>query len=280
MYRVARRSNRPPWMCRRPWVVPESRANGATPTSAAICRRLRRPSSGNSPSSVALEIGPMPLAERSSRSSFAVVSPHMVLHFGFDLVELVLDRRDDGFDAWPHGGARHRQALALIAEHRDQLPAACYQRRQILLLRADERANKAGEIMPSSRHAGQLSEHARVDPIGLGRAPHGFGKITRLPRIDHGDRQSRGLKSADQRYFVAARGLHHHQRHRQILQRRNQRQVTFRIVARGGQRAVAYRLLRRRCGLSLHRYQSTPMVQTWSSHSFLANARLPLWQRL
>ena len=28
-----------------------------------------------------------------------------------------------------------------------------------------------------------------------------------------------------------------------------------------------------------HRYQSTPMVQTWSS-IFLANARLPLWQRL
>ena len=44
---------------------------GATPTRAAISRRLSLPSSGNSAIKVALATGPMPLAERSSLSNSA-----------------------------------------------------------------------------------------------------------------------------------------------------------------------------------------------------------------
>ena len=52
MYKTARTSARPPQMKRLPRNVPLSRANGASPTSAAICRRSNAPSSGHLASSV------------------------------------------------------------------------------------------------------------------------------------------------------------------------------------------------------------------------------------
>src|SRR6187455_2036091 len=51
---------RPPHTTRLPRSVPLSRASGATPTRAAICLRLRRPSSGTSATSVRLTTGPTP----------------------------------------------------------------------------------------------------------------------------------------------------------------------------------------------------------------------------
>src|SRR6266567_3331051 len=68
MKSTARTDARPPQIVRRPRSVPLSRASGATPTSAAISFRLKRPSSGNSARSVRLVIGPIPgtLCNRSS----------------------------------------------------------------------------------------------------------------------------------------------------------------------------------------------------------------------
>src|SRR3954470_6611683 len=68
MYRQARKAARPAQIVRRPRILPLSRLNGATPTRAAACRRVREPSSGSSASSVRALIGPTPGTERSSAS--------------------------------------------------------------------------------------------------------------------------------------------------------------------------------------------------------------------
>src|SRR3954451_605075 len=47
MYRQARNAARPAQIVRRPRILPLSRLNGATPTRAATCRRVREPSSGS-----------------------------------------------------------------------------------------------------------------------------------------------------------------------------------------------------------------------------------------
>src|SRR3954464_3582734 len=52
MYRQARNAARPAQIVRRPRSLPLSRLNGATPTRAATCRRVREPSSGSCASSV------------------------------------------------------------------------------------------------------------------------------------------------------------------------------------------------------------------------------------
>jgi hypothetical protein len=52
MYSTRRTYDRPPIALRWPVFFPESRFNGATPTSLAIWPRLNFPSSGNSASSV------------------------------------------------------------------------------------------------------------------------------------------------------------------------------------------------------------------------------------
>ena len=49
----------PPQMVRRPLRVPLSQVSGAMPTRAAICLRLRVPSSGNSSRRVRLLTGPI-----------------------------------------------------------------------------------------------------------------------------------------------------------------------------------------------------------------------------
>src|ERR687886_2240405 len=59
---------RPPQMTRLPCARPLSRLNGATPTSAAMARWSRWPSSGSRASRVAESTGPTPLALRSRSS--------------------------------------------------------------------------------------------------------------------------------------------------------------------------------------------------------------------
>ena len=70
MYRAVRTLARPPMTMRRPRKQPLARLIGATPTSAAISRRSRRPSSGSSAIKVRAEVLPMPGTE-ASRSSAA-----------------------------------------------------------------------------------------------------------------------------------------------------------------------------------------------------------------
>ncbi len=60
MYRALRTEMRPPQMERLPRSFPLSWLYGANPTRAEISRRLRRPSSGSSATSVALVAGPTP----------------------------------------------------------------------------------------------------------------------------------------------------------------------------------------------------------------------------
>src|SRR5437879_3077990 len=65
MYSVLRTGARPPQMWRVPRCWPLSQFNGATPTRAAIRRRLSCPSSGKSASSVVAKTGPTPGVVRS-----------------------------------------------------------------------------------------------------------------------------------------------------------------------------------------------------------------------
>src|SRR5690242_3831888 len=68
MYSAARPTTRPPRMARSPRRGPLALLQGATPASAAICWRFRRPSSGISASSVAAVTRPTPGTVRSRAS--------------------------------------------------------------------------------------------------------------------------------------------------------------------------------------------------------------------
>src|SRR5712672_3174536 len=92
---AVRTVGRPPAMERRPRIVPLSRLIGATPTRAAILRRSRRPSSGNSAIRVRRVAFPTPgtLASRSASAcqagALADRSVDVVLEFGeFGLQQL------------------------------------------------------------------------------------------------------------------------------------------------------------------------------------------------
>ena len=80
MYGTARTDARPSQMRRGPRQAPLSRLKGATPTSAATCWRVQRPSSGISASKVAAVTGPRPRmlcsqAARHPRHSPAQTAP-------------------------------------------------------------------------------------------------------------------------------------------------------------------------------------------------------------
>ena len=153
-------------------------------------------------------------------------------HLGLDVVELLADGLDHGFDAWAHRRDGQLQALALGHQHGQQLAPARDQGGQNLLIGIGQRAQQLGEIVATHQHAGELGEHARVDGVGLGQAAHGLGEVTRLAWVDHRHGQTRRLQRAGQRSLVAAGGLHHHQRHTQRLQRRGQRRMPIGIVVK------------------------------------------------
>jgi hypothetical protein len=161
---------------------------------------------------------------------FAEVLSYVGHHLAVDVVELGLDDSDDGLDARMQALGRDLQPLALAEQHGEQLTPACDPRGQPLLLRVDQRAQEAPAVVAAQQHGGKLGEHARVHRVGLDQAPHRFGEVAGLARVDHRHRQARGLQRAGQLRLVAASGLHHHQRHLQGVERRGQRGVRLGLV--------------------------------------------------
>lgn len=91
----------------------------------------------------------------------------------------------------------------------------------------DAVSGQGPRVAPAPQPARRACVHPR---IGLGKPPHGLGKIAHLARVDHSDGNARGLQGARQRRFVSACCLHHRQAHARGLQGRGQCRMAFRIV--------------------------------------------------
>lgn len=140
------------------------------------------------------------------------VSPHLSL----DVVEVRLDRRDDGLDARELALGHDLQPLPLAEQHGKQLQSARDERGQPLLLFAGQRVQEALEVFAAQQYRGELGQHARIHRIGLGQTAHQLGVLARLALVDHRHRQAYGLQRAGQLGFLAAGGLHHYQRNTQV----------------------------------------------------------------
>ncbi len=185
---------------------------GATPTRAAISRRLSLPSS-----QLGDQGGAGHGADAAGRAQqlveLGVVRLHVSHHLRFDLVELLPDGLDHGLDARAHQGDGELQALAFGQQHAQQLASTRDHSRQGLLLLVCQGTDEAGQVVAAHERGGELGQHARIDRIGLGKAPHRLGEVACLTRVDHGHGQARSLQRAGKRRLIATGGLHHHQRH-------------------------------------------------------------------
>ena len=80
--------------------------------------------------------------------------------------------------------ARRLQAVALRCHHRHDLAAALDQGTELLRQCVGQCPGLGMDGL------GKLGQERRIELVGFGQAPGGFGKITHLARIDNGDRQS------------------------------------------------------------------------------------------
>ncbi|SPA27325.1 conserved hypothetical protein [Cupriavidus taiwanensis] len=157
---------------------------------------------------------------------------HVAHHLRLHVVQLGLDGRHDGLDARVQPGRRDLQPLAFGVQHGQQLAPARNQGRHPLPLGVGQRAQEARKVFALHQYRGQFGEHARIDGLGLCEAPHGFGEIAGLARVDHRHKLACRLQRTDQCRLVAAGGLHHHQANPQRLQGRGQCRMALGIVGK------------------------------------------------
>ncbi len=233
----ARPGARPPQTRRRPHKVPLSRANGATPTRAAICWRVRRPSSGRWATRVRLTTGPMPGTRRSRSSvarqagqariawsmswstSLSWRSSHWMCFWNV-LLEAAADRRQSG-----------PQAVALGGEPLDQRPAARQEARHELRIGAGQWPRGGPNAL------GTEGQDVRVEVVGLGQLAGGAGEVAHLAGIGDDDGQSPSDERGDERGLVAAGGFEDDERGTEPLQLLDEAADAGLVVGDGGRGA-------------------------------------------
>ena len=231
MKRVARTVARPPGMVRRPRNVPLSQLIGATPTRAAILRRVSWPSSGSSAIRVRRVTGPTPGTRLSSSASSCQagvlrIAPSMSPKFGLQEGEMAVDGLDDA------ALGRRAAAIALGNHHLDDLAAARHQFAKRLRLGLVDRPGRWPHGF------GKMSACRGVEPVGLGQLAGGTGDLVDLAGIDHRQRQVRGGDRAGHDRLIAARRFHHDPLRDQRLQSRDEPGHAF-AVARDGEGLAA-----------------------------------------
>ena len=96
------------------------------------------------------------------------------------------------------------QAVLLGGPHRHHLGARrSRQRRQLLGLRVGQWPRRGPQRL------GEVRQHLRVQPVGLGQVPGRRGEGAHLARIDRRHRRARHPQFAHQRRLVAPGSLHH-----------------------------------------------------------------------
>ena len=151
-------------------------------------------------------------------------------HLRLDIIELSLDRLNDGFQTRVQLFRRDLQALSFGRHHGHELAPARDQRGQPLLLGIVHGTQEATQVGTANQRLAELGQHVSIDSIGLGQVAHGLGELARLPWIDHCDCQAGTLQCTSQCRLIAARGLQDHQARPQRLQRRGDRRVPFSFV--------------------------------------------------
>ena len=129
-----------------------------------------------------------------------------VVEVGLDPAELLLQPDDMGLDAAGQlGVAELAAALALAADHLDQLPAP-----------GDELAElPCGRVRQQPRlrpdRLGEAGDGLGIEAVGLGEPAGRTGEVADLARVDDGQRQPRRGQSGGDGGLEAARRLQHDQ---------------------------------------------------------------------
>ena len=122
------------------------------------------------------------------------------------------------------------EVVVLGHAHVHELAAPRHQLGQLLALLVEQRGDVLGPILVARQHVGEVAQRAGIDLVGLGQHAHGLGKVARLPRIDARHRDARALQRAHQAALVAAGGLEDHQVHLGVLELRDQRVPSSRVI--------------------------------------------------
>src|SRR5882724_97452 len=227
MYRTRRTGARPPVTMRRPRSVPLSRLNGATPTRAAILRRVSRPSSGRSAMRVNAVTGPIPGTER--RRSSASRQPgleRIVSCIGIDLPEGAFEPADVDRNPPLQLGIAHEAATVCFgAEHFDQLATAGHEFAQDLGLRIRQRPGDGPDRF------GKPSDDARIEGIRLGERTRRPGEIPDLPWVDHRNWEPSARQRGRHGDLISAGGFENHDRWRAGNQALSECNKAGRVVA-------------------------------------------------
>ncbi len=210
MNSAARTGARPPQTRRLCFSVPLSRASGATPTGAAICLRGSVPSSGSSPMSVRLSIGPTPGVERKQVFFGAPDGTGLdgVVQVPVDIVQLAFEPPNMLGEAAAHRGHGVFEAITLGNQHLQYLASPGEQRVEGL-------SGVIGQRARGRAHAlGEERQDVGIDPIGFGELAGGPGNVADLSRVGDDQRQPGRRKCGNRRALGAASGLEDDERRR------------------------------------------------------------------
>ena len=181
MYNGARTFALPPQTIRLPLKEPLSLLRGATPTRAAICPRLKLPSSGRWAISVEQSTRPTPgtLRRRSSRarhmgverisSSRSLLKPS-TLESSQPMCSLIWE--------WSLLGAVRNRLRSLVSISHE-LATTVHQTTQLPRLCIGQRSAWWPDCLC------EASEDQRIYAISLGQFAHSPSKVSNLPRVDY-----------------------------------------------------------------------------------------------
>ena len=172
------------------------------------------------------------LGRAQQHVELAEVFLDMADHLALDLVELGLDGQDHGLDARTNLDHGQLHSLAFRQHHRQQLASTRDERSQVALVLIGHRPDEIGQIVAPRQRLAKLGQHPSVNRVGLGQSTHRLGEVSRLLRVDDGNRQPHGLKCARQRRLIATGGLHHHQSNIERFQGSRQRRMAFCFVVK------------------------------------------------
>ena len=188
-------------MVRRPRSVPLSRLIGATPTRAAILRRLRWPKFGQFGDQGAQRC----FADTGyARQEIGIGLPgrgltDRAVDVAFEFGEFGLQHRQMPLDRPDHPRlAGHAAAIAFSDDHLDDLAAARHQLTQGLRLGIGNRSRRRLDRL------GEMGDSCSIDPVGLGQFAGRAGEIADLARVDDSHRQARCGKRASDDGLIAA----------------------------------------------------------------------------
>src|SRR5215831_3971492 len=207
MNRALRTLVLPPPMKLLPRHWPDWRAKGARPTSAAICLRLRLPSSGSSAIRVREIAGPTEGTE-DSRSSFSrqAGEPRTASSMSLSTLESSRSSAEIG----------PVLTLPLRADHVDDLTTA-----------GDEIGELLGGLVRQrpwydTRCLAKVSDHGGIDRVGLGALADGLGEGADLPRVGDRNRQAGPGEGCSYNGLQAAGDLEHDEVGLQDLETRSE----------------------------------------------------------